>query len=448
MDIPSGAVRHLELMSKDEMAELVRHTGISSPLGLIQEIVNQAEGRPGLGAMLCQLCLRGDVAALATGDALASEVATVYGELVGEDVTPFLAAFSVAGDAGLSMQVVADYMDLPIHVLRERVSKLAAGGVLVEVDRERLAVRPPALRHALVRDVFFSGPTALQIEPLLAVQPSLDEAAETILGARHRGAQISDTLLRGLVERTGSRLAWLLYAQLGRREAEWIAAQHPERLLDTSTAVLDVAPDLVIPVLLEAAVGDHRRLNSSPDHPLRQLGDWVTAARPGSPSVVERRGQLRSAAAQWLEDDGDVEVGAHALALSLSPEFSRTDSEPGSGMAFVFSRGFITLEDARALRLEWPSVRDRLTQVSVEHWGPVRHLIEACSAKTSSAAGVSFLILGRGRWGHDIWLDPVPLWRLRATTGPIHESDGTPTGTPNSPKLVESQKRSREQPTP
>src|SRR5207249_2126595 len=142
------------------------------------------------------LCLRGDVNALAQGDVLAQEIASVFNRLVGEDVMPFLAAFAMGGDAGMTMQAVADYLTVPLQVLRERVSKLAAGGVLLEIGGERLSVRPPALRHVLVREVFFSGATALPIEPLLPAVPNHNDLTNTIIGAQFRGARVPVPFLR------------------------------------------------------------------------------------------------------------------------------------------------------------------------------------------------------------------------------------------------------------
>ncbi len=377
LDVPSASVRGLDLLSQDEIAAVVRGAGIGGPRGLIQEIVNQAEGKPGLAVTLSNLCLRGDVRAVAQGDALAQEIAFVFNRLIGGDTKTLLAVFAAGGDAGMAMQAVADYLEEPASRLRERVSHLAAGGVLVEVDRERLTVRPPALRDVLVRDVFFAGPTSLPIEPLLSVAPNVEELTLTVVRAQHRGARVSEDLVRSLIERCGSHDLWALYSRLGRRETTWIATEHPEWVGRIGRTMLETAPEVALPILLGGAIGDNRALHSHPDHALRQVADWIHAAVPGTPSVLERRTQLLKTAQHWLDEGRNPAVGLHALVLALSPEFERTEPEPGSGRNLTLSFGFVSLEEARAIRAMWPAVRGRLANEPVQHWKPVQDVVSA-----------------------------------------------------------------------
>ena len=80
-----------------------------------------------------------------------------------------IAAFSMGGDAGMPMETVINQLAL-IHV-RQVVTGLAAGGVLTGVSEGKLSVRPPSLRHALVRNTFFSGPTSLPSSGLIEQSP-------------------------------------------------------------------------------------------------------------------------------------------------------------------------------------------------------------------------------------------------------------------------------------
>lgn len=377
LGVRSASIRTLELLSRDEIAELVKSAGIGGPPGLIQEIVNQAEGKPGLAATLMYLSLRGDIRSLAQGDALSAEVVRVFRNLVGSDVSAVLASFAVGGDGGMTMQAVAEYLREQLHSLRERTAKLAAGGVLVEINRERLAVRPPALRHVLVRDVFFGGATALPIEPVLLGARIGDDVALTLIGAQYRGAQVPADLLRRLLESSSSSQVWTNYAGLGREEAEWIADEHGEWMTRIGTAALEVAPDRALAPLLEAGIGDSRALHSTPAHPLRIVSDWVCSAYPGSPAVVERRHRVLRAAETWLEGGGDQAVGLHALALALSPIYSNTESNPGSGRTITFSRGLVSRKDMQAIRGFWPSVRDKVSRSARTHWGPLKEAVVA-----------------------------------------------------------------------
>ena len=67
----------------------------------------------------------------------------------------------------MPMAAVAKELGLSLLAVQAAASRLAAGGVLVEARAGCLAVRPAALREALVRDVFFNGPARLPIAGLL-----------------------------------------------------------------------------------------------------------------------------------------------------------------------------------------------------------------------------------------------------------------------------------------
>lgn len=56
----------------------IKSTGIAGPVELIRKLVNQAEGRPGLAAALCHLCLKGDVCQIALGDALSRDIRKTF----------------------------------------------------------------------------------------------------------------------------------------------------------------------------------------------------------------------------------------------------------------------------------------------------------------------------------------------------------------------------------
>lgn len=375
LGVHSDAIRALRLLSKDEVAELVRSAGIAGPPGLIQEIVNQAEGKPGLAATLVHLSLRGNIRAIAHGDALSEEVSRVFRDLVGADVAVVLASFALGGDGGMTMQAVADYLGEPLHLLRERIAKLAAGGVLVEISSERLAVRPPALRQVLVRDVFFGGATALPIEPLVAGVRAPDDVALTLIGAQHRGARVPPDLMRLIIKRSSSSRVWASYAALGREEAEWVADTHAEWMTRIGTTALEVAPDRALAPLLQAGVGDSRALHATPEHPLRIISDWICSAYPGTPAVLERRRRLLRAAQEWIDGGGDQATGLHALVLALSPIYSSTEPSPGSGRTIVFSRGLVTQQDMQQVRAFWPAVLERIAMAPRTLWGPLKEMV-------------------------------------------------------------------------
>ena len=164
-----------------------------------------------MAVTLAWFCLQGDVRRVALGDFLSASVLRSFEPLVGQHASHVLAALAVSGDAGLTMQAVAHATGLPLIDIRALLTRLAAGGVIMETSGQRLTVRPPALRHALIRDVFFRGALSLPIEPVLAQTTNVVETALALIGAQGRGAIISPALLKPLIEQADSQEVWQDY---------------------------------------------------------------------------------------------------------------------------------------------------------------------------------------------------------------------------------------------
>jgi hypothetical protein len=140
----------------------------------------------------------------------------------------------------------------------------------------------------LVRDVFYNGAFSLPVDSLVSQAPNLTEAVLTVIGAKARGATVSQPFLTGLLEQLNNDQVWAHYAWLGREETSWVLRQYPEKVTSIAEPALNWAPDLGIPLLLSDAVGDQRTLNSTPEHPLRLIDDWVHSGYPGVGEGVER----------------------------------------------------------------------------------------------------------------------------------------------------------------
>lgn len=375
LGLPKVTIRHLDLLTRDQVVKVIKGTGITGPNALIQELVDQADGKPGLAVTLCYLCLQGDVRDVALGDALCRDIQTTFEPLVGREATTILAAFAVGGEYGMPLSVVARHLGLKDLHVRDVVTKLAAGGVL-EVNKVTLAVRPAALRHALVRDVFFQGAASLEIQGLIQQAPNLADVTLTLLGARSRGAKVPETLLRDLLENSNSDKAWEWYAALGSEETGWVLEQHPEKLMIIARYALQQAPKKVIPLLLTKAVGDDRQLHSNLDHPLRLIEDWVHEAWPGREKAVGRRTVLLEATLVWLNGGGDISVGLKAFPIVMSPAFADTESDPGSGNTITIRRGYVTSEELAQIQALWSRILDCLRAKGVSSWAPIQEIVQ------------------------------------------------------------------------
>lgn len=252
------------MLTRDEIVEVIRAANIHGPVGLVREIVDQAEGRPGLAVTLVYLCLQGGVGDLALGNALKRSVHTSFEALVGPTAIEVLAAFAIGGDAGMGMEVASRVLGIPIAELRRIVTRLVAGGVVSDSGGSCLSVRPRALRYALVRDVFFCGAASLPPQPLLENLPGEAGVADTLIGASAYGAEVPTELIMRALELASSERAWAQFAGLGREETRSTLERHPEFAIEIAAPALRRAPDLVIPHLLRTATGDRHSMHANP----------------------------------------------------------------------------------------------------------------------------------------------------------------------------------------
>lgn len=374
--IPADAVRHLPLLARTQLAEIVKAVGIGGPDALIAEIIDQAAGLPGLAVTLAHLSILRGTADLARGDFLLRDVSDSLGELVEDRAIPILAAFSLGGRSGFPLEDVAQALRLPDVDVWDVVTRIESGGVVKEIGRGALAIEPAALREALVREVFFGGAKKLNAEGLLKRSSNPAHTAETLIRSRGRGASIPDELIRDLLERcvphhrwgdTDAKRAWGLYAYSGPDAVDWILDQHADLLHVVARPALYHRASRVIPILLAGAVEDLRELHPHPDHPLRIIQDWVKAGRPGTPDALLRRRELLHALRAWASLPGaTATVVRRALAIAFSPEYEVSPADPVDPRQIRLAMGHLTTEEIGNLRDWWPEAVHLLESIGVD----------------------------------------------------------------------------------
>lgn len=370
------AVRELELLTRKEMAEVIRGCGIVGPTELLRELLDQAKGRPGLAVTLCYLCLRDGTQDLATGRSLFEDVRQTFQQLVGREAVEILAAFAVGGSGGMPMPAVAAALGLRLLDLRHSVERLAAGGVLTETCDKSLAVQPDALQHSLVGTVFFAGAFSLPIQDLLNSAPSLSATTLTLIGAKARSGRVPDEVIRGVILRSRDTRVWMEYASLGREETSWVLAARPDLLPSIAWIALATVPDVAIAQLLRSAVGDERPQHSNTDHPLRLLHDWVKAGYPGAGEAVERRKALLDGTLTWYATGtADPAVCLRSVGIAFEPSFEDQESDPVERMALTIRYGGLLPHEIAGIQALWPKAQSLLRACGVADWPALRNLI-------------------------------------------------------------------------
>lgn len=403
LNLPGTKIHELKLLSRDEIVEVVEGAGIAGSLNpvygplnqLIREIVNQAEGRPGLAVTLTHLFLQGDIQRIVSGDALSRSILRFFLSTLGPTPRQVLAALSVGGDAGMSIDAVAATLSMSAAAVHETAVGLDAGGVIAVIG-EYLSVRPPALRYALIREVFGGGHPALPesfLQKLMGHAPYLPDTARTLVSAVGRGAVIRQRIITEVIEQLDHEQVpmrptlagwlrqdsyediWRMYGWLGRNEVRWILKNHPEQLTAVAWPGLENAPDITIPMLFEAAVGDHRPLHSHPEHPLRQIEDWIQDGYPGTGTALTRRRILLGAVTEWLRTGRDTTAGLNGLRFAFSPIFEVHTSDPGSGNTMTLRTGWLLRDELNALCSEWSIAQEALGVINFPDWRSLQELV-------------------------------------------------------------------------
>ena len=372
--LPGATLFEIRELERDQILEVIEEVGIVGPVSLQAHIVNQAHGRVGLAVTLSHLVLKGGgLRDVATGDALRRDIVGWYARSIGVGSRYVLGFLALSGHNGATLSQVGRALDLTQTEVAELIRGLASGGTLDEAhvydDIVRLRIQPQDLRYALVKDVYLSGAGSLDLRASLICLDDARHAAAPLLGAIHRGAELDHEFIRNLVDGNDTESV-VAFALLGATELQEALELWPqfraEVIRQAHCAVVD--PKITLSLLLGSAVGDDRLEHSTPDHPLRVIGDHVAA----SDQPVEIREAAIASIDDWLRTGGDVGIGIRAIAHVMRPQLRKTSQDPGLGNTITFMEGPLPPEVVASLDSLWDRV---LGIVDREKDGPVGPLI-------------------------------------------------------------------------
>lgn len=365
-------VLYLALIDADTMVEIIKAFGVEGPNELIAIIRQQAAGRPGLAATLADLCLKGNVQRVLSGEGLVDQLSSQLSKTFDIDVKRLLAPFALGGDAGLSQSEAARFLGISDLEISEKLARLAAGGVLRERANRALSVEPDPMRWVLVRDVFFGGPGSFEYIPLLDIVENKFSATETLIRARARGAQIHDLL--NLVYRFNSPELWAEYAWLGPTECEYVITKHPElvRFKEVAEAGLHHLPEFAIPEILNH-IGERGGLGL--EDPIDFLRRWINEAhRQGKNGLTQREILVRTAH-RWWNQTRKARIAIRVMCFSLKPRFGYLTTDPGAGRTITRTEGTLLSPSLNDIIQLWPTVKDVIHQCGDFPWDDVLSLL-------------------------------------------------------------------------
>ena len=347
LSLPSTSVFELELLGKDTMVEIIKDCGVKGPDPLLQEMVDQAEGKPGLAATLSQLVLSGDAKDVYYGDALGRHLSALFEKQLGGDALDLLAVAALGGDSGINLKGAADILgESEVHV-QNLVTKLGFGGVILEIPPDKISVRPPPLRFYLAKQHFFGNGANIDPFTYLTHYPKFADTAAVIIGAAFRGGRVDRERLYHLIERTNTPDLFCDYALFGVEEARRVLEDHAEMALESPSHFLDIYPGGILPLLLDRCAGDNRPLHSTPGHPMRQIQDWCKTLPRNNEVPIRNREILLQALSSWKGRATEPHIVAQILEAVFTPEYTFFRNTPGTGRAFSYGTGHI---DSKSLQ--------------------------------------------------------------------------------------------------
>ncbi len=412
LSLTRSSIHCLKLLNRNQMVDVIRSSGIHGPDGLIQEIVVQSEGLAGIAATLCHCCLQGGLQQVALGETLNRTVTSAMRRLVGDEAIPLVATIAAGGEVGLTTEELAKLMNVSLAKVGSTLTTLGAAGIIHPVERgqRRFTVRPVPLRYVLVKDFFFGPHASLDFAGVAALVPT-HAAATTVMAAKSYGGSIAFEQLVDWAQRAQTKSVWEQFVAISPAHCRWLTRHEPEVVHSVADTMLQVCPEAVIRLLLEAAIGDNRPHHSHPEHPMRRLVDWVRAGRPGTPEAVRRRRLLRDEALSWLRDGRDVRVGVEALGACFCPGYEGRSLAPGAGDTIQLTWGLMTDTELTEVLGWWPECRSKFMKAAPQCWDLV--------------IGVVTQLAYPGHWARNRGLPPEIYTLLRSKAREILEDMAT-----------------------
>ena len=377
---PLDRVRSVGGLDRQTAGRIVRHVNAGFSEELIGEILNQSVDnlpvedprkaefhsgghvRPGLAVTLARYASQDDLADLATGKLLLSEVRK-DARLDGSQLD-HLAVFALGGSAGMRLAIAAEALYTPATTVRQSLRQVSGTGIVRDLQTGAAAIHPRHLRHALIKRTFFSGASSLPLQPAIDRVEDAVACTETLIGVlareglslSHGTQQQLHDLIRTKLEKqanpyVGSTL-WSSYAGTGAEAASWILDEHPDRTVLISGTALRHAPDRFLDRLVSRAL-DHPQ---EADALTKSIRAWILAGQPGGDAVERRRSLVcalaeRAASADLSQASRRVVTELLGAAFSLS--FERWRDDPVKIIEISISFGSLPACDVRKIADLW-----------------------------------------------------------------------------------------------
>jgi hypothetical protein len=375
LGLTESQCRQLRIVTGSDIVQIVKHAGIHGPSWLLHSIVRQSGGCPGRAALLAQVTLHSrDLREVAFGKTLTDWVHSTFRKVAENRGFHVLAAIALNGDEGISMERLGKLMECGSSELLDDLADLAYGGVVYQMLNGNLSVRPDVLRGSLVAQYFFDGQMRMPLESFVSQLPNVDSVCGSLIEALECGASVPTEVILQNLSRTHDKKVWERFAWTSAENACHVLQSRPSYLVELAPVFLSRIPEIVLPQLVGAAVGDNRELHSHPSHPLRRIESWARSAVPGSREVLARRHMLLDTFLNAIHSERSSSTAFRLLKTVVTPRFEVVEQTPGNPDSYCDTRGFVTDEELSGIAALWTRLLEILRPLPEVEWS------EMCAA--------------------------------------------------------------------
>lgn len=416
--MPTCPCFELSLLDRDTIAKVIYSLEITGPSSLINEIINQSVGKPGLAVTLCLLIKdsRKGLEEVFLGEPLLREVKDLCSFYNIQDSMGILATLSLGGKFGMKLTEVSRFLGRSEPEIKDSLTLLAAGGIVTtrtnSKQEQLIVVVPERLRFSLVKDYFF-GKITLDFSKLVKQVPSEEEFIFTLIGAKLLGASGLDKRIQTFLMdgKFISQKIWQNYASLGKTESEWVLEFNPSALLICTDSFLYYLPEKTLQMLFDYTCEPSNRnfqLNQPPKS-LEVIRNWISEASPNNQEYVNRRTTLLKELLKWSEEHPEeVTIVMSVYSFLLSPKYEKTELKPGSGFGICSIRGIGIVDDLRVISESWSPFLEWIRDHSIDQcWHQLLEILDSwdpfhVSGTKSKEEGHDFMLTFRKQMVRDI----------------------------------------------
>ena len=349
----------LQRLPRQTIEEINQKTGTEKNYLLMRDIEQQSDGLPGVATWLARIASEsGSLEKILSAEALFQYLQDSFEVFEDIETLAMLACFAVGGEAGMLPENVIAASSLNRLNLTAAFKKLDGTGIITTVPRNpsHLKVRIPSFRQILLRKAFFATMPPLSVSDLhalVSVSPDPLLTAKELVKSKDKGTPVPLALIKDVLELVDD-------SSISPMKSSWLHDDEARQ---------------AIPKLMSDAIGDNRRLNATPSHPIRLLKEWIVSEYRSASEALRRRAIILECGKDWLTTGNDLTIGYRVLLLAMIPSIEAFESNPSDNNEIQWISGYLPDDALKHIGNFWNEIVELLEQIEPQDWTEILDVI-------------------------------------------------------------------------